>query len=316
MRMKEGVLYEAGYIILFYLVLYYVINITFVQFPDCSIFEENLEDVFPPMEKVIKKFSKAERGFSTLLTFFLGFYVSLMLLRWWRQVSGVPTIADICQKLHGIVGVDSDDRYSQYFVENQQEFKKRIARYCLLSWTMCLSGFSLPLKQRFSTEREYIAKGLLTIEEYNRLVESSPVKATIDGWTDKWYIPLNWAALSMNIASNENIVQNDSKSKMIPAEHKYLVSILNKFQSQLVTLTHYFENRVPRIQTQVIRMGVWGFLIIGLISGQGTTNDCEHNLGISLLIDFPFLQLMKYLLLFGWLRVAYYVQLPFGSEEG
>ena len=76
------------------------------------------------MEKVIKKFSKAERGFSTLLTFFLGFYVSLMLLRWWRQVSGVPTIADICQKLHGIVGVDSDDRNSQYFVENQQEFKK------------------------------------------------------------------------------------------------------------------------------------------------------------------------------------------------
>ena len=314
MNMKRGVLHEARFIIIFYLVLYYVINITTIQLRDCSNYDFDAFNFIPPMEMVIKEVGHAERGFTTLLTFFLGFYVSMMLLRWWKQVSGVPTIVEVCQKLHGIVGVDSDDRHSSK--KQEQEFKKRIARYCLLSWTMCLSGISVPLKQRFCSEREYIEKGLLTIEEYNRLVLSSPIKATVDGWTDKWFIPLNWAALSLNIASHTNSIPNDNKSKIVPTDSGYLVSILATFQAKLVKLTNYFEIRLPAIQTQVITISVWFFLIIGLIAEQGTTSNCSHGFAISLFLDFPFFQLMKYLLIFGWLRVASYVQLPFGSHEG
>ena len=265
------------------------------------------------MQTLVKSFSKTESGFTTLLTFFLGFYVTFLMARWWQQVSGVPTVDEICQTLHGLVGVDSDDRKKEDNIKLQKEFKRLIARYCLLAWAMCLSGFSLPLKEKFPSEREYIKKRLMTMEEYLRL-NSVATKGTVDGWTDKWFIPLNWAALALNKASSEN----DDKSKLVPAEHKFMVSQLNNFQAKLVKLTDYFEMRMPVIQTQVMHIAVWVFLILGIIAGQGTICGSESGgfTAVALLLNFPFFQLMKYLLIFGWLQAAKYVQLPFGSDTG
>ena len=44
-------------------------------------------------------------------------------------------------------------------------FKKTIIRYALLSWTMCLSRVSSPLRDVFLTDEDYIRKGLLTRRE-------------------------------------------------------------------------------------------------------------------------------------------------------
>ena len=85
-----------------------------------------------------------------LLTFFLGFYVSQVMGRWWKQVSANPSIDTIALALNGIVysTTESKDRIP----EDELKFKQKIARYCLLSWTMCFSNFSQVLKNKFSDE--------------------------------------------------------------------------------------------------------------------------------------------------------------------
>ena len=322
---KAGILGRLWYVVAVYLLLYYIINIVFIQVLQTC----DKEDVpsqngtigmilhSQSMQSIIKEMHTAEKGFTTLLTFFLGFYVSFIIVRWWQQVSQVPTIDEIGQTLHGLVGVDSDDRSNEEIVKLQQKFKETIVRYCLLSWTMCLSGFSLPLKMKFLTEREYLNSGLLKYEEYLRL-NAAATDGTIDGWTDKWAIPLNWAAFKLNEASNIDINNGNDKSLLIvPAEHKDVVQKIHNFQAKLVMLTKFFEFRMPQIQTQVITIAVWLFLVIGVVAGQGTFNKCDqYNMVIALMINFPFFQLFKYILIFGWLKTANYCQLPFGSDKG
>ena len=158
-NIKRGLLREAWYVIAVYLVLYYCVSIPTIQLSSCSNNNgsSTAENSRMPgdMEALVKEFQRAERSFTSLLIFFLGFFVSIMSYRWWRQVSGVPTIDEICQVLNGFVGIDSEARFEKRIIKMQQEFKRRIARYCLLSWTMCLSGLSLQMKYKFGSEREY-----------------------------------------------------------------------------------------------------------------------------------------------------------------
>ena len=87
------------------------------------------------------------------LTFVLGFYVSQMIKRWWDQVKLLPEIDPITNVLAAFVQRDFDE----VEVEGAAaalEFRKKIARYCLLSWTLCMSSISKPLNQKLRNLRK------------------------------------------------------------------------------------------------------------------------------------------------------------------
>ena len=86
-----------------------------------------------------------------LLTFFLGFYVSQIMGRWWKQVVANPSMENICTMLNAIVYSTTESKERD--VEKEIKFKQKIARYCLLAWTMCFSNFSQSLKEKFSDEK-------------------------------------------------------------------------------------------------------------------------------------------------------------------
>ena len=71
--------------------------------------------------------------------------------RWWKQVTANPSIDSVILSLSGIVfsTTESKDRIT----DDEIQFKKKIARYCLLSWTMCFSNFSQCLKNSFNNEK-------------------------------------------------------------------------------------------------------------------------------------------------------------------
>ena len=294
-----------------------MINVVFIQLhrscnsaKDVSLVEEYLHT----MESIIKEYQNKEKHFSTLVTFFLGFYASTMIARWWQQVSAVPTLDGLCKTFHGSIHLSFDDRQKGDNLKLEKQFKYKIARYCLLAWTMCLSGLSVPLKNQFPTEREYIKKGLLTIEECCKL-NSAASKGTIDGWTTKWFVPLNWAVLSLKeVGMNEG-------NKLLK-EHKNFVGTIDGIQKKLSQLTMFYETRTPHIQYQAITLAVWCFLVLGLISSQGTVsqgelNNCGSGVHITtaLVVNFPFFQIMRYVLIFGWLRIANHVRFPFGLDR-
>ena len=70
-----------------------------------------------------EKYSKVHKTLSSILTFFLGFFVVTMMKRWWDQVSSLPDIAQVAMVLNCLVPEDSMHK------------KKTILRYCLLSYS-------------------------------------------------------------------------------------------------------------------------------------------------------------------------------------
>lgn len=221
--------------------------------------------------------------------------------RWISQVEKVPTMEQLCQTMNGMA-LHKDEK-------KLKEYKKKIARYCLLAWTMCLTSVSSTFKQEFSNKQKYIEKGLLTEKEFQILAEGSAEEE--DGWTDKWNVPISWATLMLN----EGGVR---KEGFIKKDHKQVVKIVGKVQANLIHITEHFENQVPIIMTQAVTIAVWGFLMCGVVSGQDqkdVENAVTTPIGLALILNFPLLQCIKYLLVFAWLRVALYLQNPFDGDD-
>ena len=97
------------------------------------------------------------------LTFILGFYVGQMIKRWWEQVKCLPDVDSITNVMAGFIQLEFKDDVKAK--DAALELKKKIVRYCLLSWTMCLAVISPPLHEKFKIGENYIEKGLLTEKE-------------------------------------------------------------------------------------------------------------------------------------------------------
>ena len=192
---KHGVVREAGKITLAYIIVYYIINIAFVQFnvvcddkmPLNNTDHTLVGELFDrqPFGLFVKSYKTKEKRISSMVTWFLGFYVSFMMARWWQQVTSIPTLDELCYTFHGALGVDRKDSEK---VLTELEAEHKVLRYCLLAWTMCLSGLSPPMRQTFYNGSIYIEKGLLTEKELRKLKPSA--QGTVDGWAAKWFIPL------------------------------------------------------------------------------------------------------------------------------
>ena len=134
----------------------------------------------------------------------------------------------------------------------------------------------------------------------------------LDGWIDKWALPLTWASQMVTESFNSK------GSKEVPKDAKEIIAALSSFQFDLLKIVTTFENRLPKIQTQAVQIAVWSFITLGVIAGQQTTNrfDLDQVGWAVILINFPFIELVKYALIIGWMKVAIFLQNPFGKDEG
>ena len=77
----------------------------------------------------------------------------------------IPEIEMLTNYMAGLIQMDGDN----YDIFNAVKFKKRLVRYCLLSWTMCLSPISQPFQNKLNTSQDYIKKGLINQAELEAL---------------------------------------------------------------------------------------------------------------------------------------------------
>ena len=262
-------------------------------------------------EMTFATFAQKEMVFTRILTFLLGFYVSFTINRWWRQITSVPTIDGLCIALGSFIWIDPSKKDDEVFVKEgvtAKEFKHTIARYCLLSWTMVMTTVSLPLTDTLKQPIDFNKKGLINYEEYMAL----KTKHGGDAWKGKWALPLLWAGSMLCEASVKTKDTNLVKIK----ELKEIMSAIHRFQQRLSDVLHYDENQVPDIMVQAIRLGMWFWIIMGVFASQGMINK-EFNvpLPIALIMNFPLLSIVKYVLLISWLKTAMYLQNPFGYDE-
>ena len=99
------------------------------------------------------------------ITFLLGFYVSLVVRRWWEQYSLLPWPDSLAFYLRGLVtGGDKDQNII---------IRRSVVRYCLLSYILCIRRLSARLRKRFPTTQEIIRTGIMRPDEAARIGEES-----------------------------------------------------------------------------------------------------------------------------------------------
>ena len=153
------------------------------------------------------------------LTFLLGFYVSLVVKRWWEQYCLLPWPDSIAFLLRGLV-TGGDDQ------EHNRILRRTVVRYCLLSYVLCIRRLSASLRRRFPSTQEIVRTGLMRPDEADRIGS----EASWEIYESNWWQPLKWSTELLSEAWREGNI------KVGPGYNSLLGSIA-AFRSSLTQVT-------------------------------------------------------------------------------
>ena len=95
------------------------------------------------------------------LTFLLGFYVSLVVKRWWEQYVKLPWPDEVATLLKaGVTKEKEEDKEGE-----NQRIRRTVVRYLMLSYVLCLRRISSRVRREFSSMGSLVASGLLREDE-------------------------------------------------------------------------------------------------------------------------------------------------------
>ena len=213
----------------------------------------------PKFQKKVEQYYKMFVVVAKILTFFLGFFVSTMMKRWWDQVKSLPDITQVALVLNGLV---SNSRK-----EDSMHLKKTILRYCLLSYNAVMIQISkkakkskisscCPDKQRVETNaiEDPEEKCLLLPEDADQFNTRN---------SRYWWVPINHAC---------GLVQDSSQDMMIK-DVKDVVAAIGKFQQSLQKLMQFHENPFPTLCVQVVHLACWMYVILGSFALQSCSGN-------------------------------------------
>ena len=118
------------------------------------------------------------------ITFLLGFYVSLVVKRWWEQFSKLPWPDTLAIYLKGLLeGAPGAERVRARIM------RRTVIRYLLLAYILCIRRNSSRLTKRFPNMSELIKTGILRADEARRIGEEE----NSGMYGSRWWIPIKWA---------------------------------------------------------------------------------------------------------------------------
>ncbi|XP_055614226.1 bestrophin-4-like, partial [Uranotaenia lowii] len=230
------------------------------------------------------------------LSFVLGFYVGIVMTRWWNQYTSIPwpdpIAVFVSANIHG-----QDER--------GRVMRRTIMRYVCLCLTMVLTNISPRVKKRFPTIEHLVEAGLLTDNEHKIM---SDLNTKFPRHSKHW-LPIVWAASIVTRARKEGRCRDDFAVKTIIDE-------LNKFRGQCGLLISYDTISVPLVYTQVVTLAVYSFFLTSVI-GQQWVETKEIDSGLVNKIDqyFPVFTTLQFFFYMGWLKVAESLINPFGEDD-
>ena len=107
------------------------------------------------------------------LTFLLGFYVSLVVKRWWEQYVKMPWPDEVATLLKaGITKGKKGEEETQENFETRIGFenlriRRTVVRYMLLSYVLCMRRISLKVRRDFPDMSSLVEIGLVRVDEVN-----------------------------------------------------------------------------------------------------------------------------------------------------
>ncbi|XP_075900249.1 bestrophin-3-like isoform X2 [Nelusetta ayraudi] len=219
------------------------------------------------------------------VTFVLGFYVTLVVNRWWNQFVNLPwpdrLMFLISSCVHG------RDEYGRLL-------RRTLVRYVNLTSLLILRSVSTAVCKRFPTMDHLVEAGFMSPEERK-------VFEDIRSPHLKYWIPLVWFSNLASKAQQEGRIQ----------DHVDLQNILNEmnlFRTSCATLFGYDWVGVPLVYTQVVTLAVYTFFFACLIGRQ-------FHAGSDLDLYVPVFTLLQFFFYAGWLKVAEQLINPFGEDD-
>ncbi|XP_075392873.1 bestrophin-2a [Tenrec ecaudatus] len=225
------------------------------------------------------------------VSFVLGFYVTLVVHRWWDQYLCMPLPdALMCVVVGTVHGRDERGRL----------YRRTLMRYAGLSAVLILRSVSTAVFKRFPTVDHVVEAGFMTREERKKFENlNSPY--------NKFWVPCVWFSNLAAQARREGRIRDNSALKLLLEE-------LNLFRAKCGMLFHYDWISVPLVYTQVVTIAVYSYFLACLI-GRQFLDPAQGYKGHDLDLFVPIFTLLQFFFYAGWLKVAEQLINPFGEDD-
>ncbi|KAF4075319.1 hypothetical protein AMELA_G00233160 [Ameiurus melas] len=225
------------------------------------------------------------------MSFVLGFYVTVIVNRWWSQYTSIPLPDRVMCVLSG--GVQGGD-------ERGRLLRRTLMRYTSLSALLILRSVSTAVFKRFPTVDHVVEAGFMTRQERKRF-------ESLQSPYNKYWIPCVWFANLAAVARCEGRIKDNNTYKLLMEE-------LNQFREKCSMLFHYDMISVPLVYTQVVTLAVYSFFLVCLI-GRQFLDPSQGYPGHDLDLYVPIFTLLQFFFYAGWLKVAEQLINPFGEDD-
>jgi len=291
--------------LLAYILAYFVINLTYRMvllpntecdpvLPSCQRWKYHRQ-IFEALRLYCNKNLK-----SVPLTFMLGFYVSLIVTRWWKQYVLLPWPDSFGMLVTGL--------YNPGLGDQGRLMRRNIIRYITLSYCIALRTVSFRLKKRFPTIEHLVDVGIMREDELHIFRE---LDARISA--NKWFLPLVWVA--------KMIGDGVEDGSILPPTAGALMKEVCRIRQNLQTVLSYDWLSVPLVYTQTVTLATYFYFAAALLGSQWVIPDTEvgyrTQASDTAKIDliFPFFVMIQFVFFVGWLKVAETLINPFGEDD-
>ncbi|XP_054274966.1 bestrophin-2 isoform X1 [Macrosteles quadrilineatus] len=268
-----------------YLSIYYAINLTY-RFA----MTEHQQRTFEWIREYFAKNNLA----STLMTFVMGFYVNLIVSRWWEQYRLLPWPDTLA--LFVSAAVQGQD-------ERGRLMRRNIVRYAILAYVITLKHVSVRVKKRFPTLQHIVDAGIM-LESEKKIVEMMDSRSPMA----KYWMPLVWATNIINRARRDNLIMSDQLVQTLLFE-------LSEHRRKLGSIISYDTVCVPLVYTQVVTLSVYSYFLANLLGKQFIITERSPTGNIEFDMYFPIFTVLQFVFYVGWLKVAEVLIGPFGEDD-
>ncbi|XP_014467642.1 PREDICTED: bestrophin-4-like [Dinoponera quadriceps] len=226
------------------------------------------------------------------LSFVLGFYVSYVAQRWWKQYKAIPWPDKVMHLV--ALYITGNDEYSRML-------RRSLMRYLNLSLILVLRSISSAVKRRFPTLEHVVDSGFMTTLELE-LYQSVPSVEFNTYW-----IPCTWFINLLKEARMNHRLPDAQGLKIIMEE-------FNEFRTKCGLLWSYDWVSIPLVYTQVVTLVTYSFFAVALI-GRQHIDGVEKE--FQLMIDkyLPIFTILQFFFFMGLLKVAEQLINPFGDDD-
>ncbi|XP_044928827.1 bestrophin-3 [Mustela putorius furo] len=222
---------------------------------------------------------------------FTGFYVTLVVNRWWNQFVNLPwpdrLMFLISSSVHG-----RD--------EHGRLLRRTLMRYVNLTSLLIFRSVSTAVYKRFPTMDHVVEAGFMTADE-RKLFDhlKSPHL--------KYWVPFIWFGNLAAKARKEGRIRDS-------VDLQSLMTEMNKYRSWCSLLFGYDWVGIPLVYTQVVTLAVYTFFFACLI-GRQFLDPTKGYAGHDLDLYIPIFTLLQFFFYAGWLKVAEQLINPFGEDD-